>query len=260
MLAIVFFGVFQHEVALPQLRRLVAAARSEAGDGCVAVCCAGGLFAGAPALESQIESLFESGIDLVFSGEQAIARNAGRQILAAGRWPIVRPLNLPDSAPGRGALLFDTAFGPLWMVAVADGTGKVQVEPAHLALERFFGNKKDQFPVVINVNGTDFDYKKALSWKYGRHAQGVTWYCCGSGQPSSCIEVTSDGLFLADTGSVVADNTINGIACDIWWKRNIEKFPVSSVPGWGCFRCDYSIVWFDEHGKTQKFVQKSLKV
>ena len=261
MLAIVFFGMFQHEVAQTQLRRLVNTARSEAGEGCVAVCNASGLFASAPGLDAQVEQLFESGIDLVFLGEQSVARNAGRSALFSGRWPLVRPLNLPDDAPGKGALLFETAIGPVWMLSISDGSGKGQVSPAHCALDSFFRNKKDAFPVFINVHGVDLEYKKALSWKYAGVSSATAWFGCGTGFPVSLVEIDGNGnIFLADTGSVVSENTIAGVSGDIWWKRNIEKIPVTSVPGWGCLHCDYSIVWFDSKGKAQKYMQKSLKV
>lgn len=261
MLATVFFGVFQHEVAQTQLRRLVDVARSEAGEGCVTLCNASGLFASAPALDAQIEMLFESGIDLVFLGEQSVARNAGRSALCNGRWPLVRPINLPEEAPGKGTLLFDTPIGPVWMLSLSDGSGKGQVAPAHGALESFFGNKSDSFPVFINVNGVDLEYKKALSWKYAGIKSPTAWFGSGTGFSAGPVEIDGAGnLFVADVGSVAAENTIEGVTCDVWWKRNIERLPVSPVAGWGSWICNYTIVWFDGKGKAQRFLQKSVKI
>lgn len=261
MLAIVFFGVFQHEVAQPQLRRLIDTAKHEAGDGCVTLCNASGLFACAAALDSQIEMLFESGIDLVFPGEQAVARNAGRSALFSGRWPLVRPLNLSEAAPGNGAQLIDTAIGPFWMVSIADGSGKSQVAPAHSTLESFFCNKNDSWPVLINVSGINQDYKKALSWKYSRANAPIAWIGCGSGFAAGKAEIDSSGsFFVADVGVVASENTIDGVAADIWWKRKVEKVPVSPVPGWGSWCCDYTIIWFDSKGKAQRYQQQSIKV
>lgn len=261
MLAVVFIGVIQHEVAQAQLRKLVTSVKSEAGDGCITLCNANGLFANAPKLDAQVDMLFDSGIDLVFLGEQAIARSAGRSNLTRASWPIVRPMNLADSSPGSGSILFDTVSGPVWMVSIADGSGKVQVEPPHIAIEKFFGNKKDKFPVIINVNGTDFEYREALTWKHASHDCSVIWFGCGSGHPVYLTEIDCSGSFLQpDVGSVVADRSVGGLTPETWWQRNIERVPVQPMPGWGALRCDYTIVWLNEKGKPQKFLQRTVKI
>ncbi len=261
MLAIAFTGVIQHEVEQAQLRRLTASVRSEAGTGCIIACNAGGLFASAARLDAQIEMLFDSGIDVVFLGEQAIGRNAGRSALAGVSWPLIRPLNMPDEAPGRGAVLFNSQYGPVWMLSVADGTGKIPVVLPHLALENFFGNKNDAFPVVLNVDGTDFEYREALIWRFA--VRGVSLLMFGSGCGFMAAlngPASEDYFFQPDVGSVVTDKSIGGLTPESWWQRNIDRIPVSPVAGWGMLRCDYTIVWLNENGKPQKHMQKTIRL
>ncbi|MDD2998909.1 MAG: YmdB family metallophosphoesterase [Candidatus Riflebacteria bacterium] len=261
MLAIAFIGVIQHEVAQAQLRRLLTTVKDEAGAGCVTLCNAGGLFSSAPSLESQVGMLFDSGIDVVFSGEQSVARSSGRSILAASKWSLVRPLNLDDSVPGKGALLLKTPAGPLWLIALSDGTGRMQVEPAHIVLEKFFSNKTDKFPVFINVDGTDLEYKKALTWKHSSEGSPLIWFGTGLGYPVSLVEMDCFGSFFQpDAGSVVVDGTVGALPPDIWWKRNIERVPVAAMPGWGALRCDYIIVRLDDQGKPRDFLQKTIRI
>lgn len=261
MLAVVFIGVIQHEVAQAQLRRLVTSVKSEAGTGCITLCNANGLFANAPRLDAQVEMLFDSGIDMVFLGEQAIARSAGRSILSRAAWPMVRPLNMSEEAPGVGALLFNTVTGPVWMLSVADGSGKIQVEPPHLALEKFFANKNDKFPVIINVNGNDFEYREAIAWRYAGRGCPVAIFGCGTGYPVSLSGFDhSDSFFHPDIGSVVVDRSVAGLTPETWWQRNIDRLPVAPMPGWGALRCDYTIVWLNENGKPQKYLQKTEKL
>ncbi|MDD3147515.1 MAG: YmdB family metallophosphoesterase [Candidatus Riflebacteria bacterium] len=261
MLAIAFTGVIQHEVEQAQLRRLTASVRSDAGTGCIIACNANGLFASASRLDAQIEMLFDSGIDVVFLGEQSIGRNAGRSALSGSTLPLVRPLNLPDAAPGRGAVLFNSQHGPFWMLSVADGTGKIPVALPHLALKEFFGNKTDSFPVVLNVDGTDYEYREALLWKFA--ARGLTLLLFGSGCGFMAALNEPENVecfFQPDVGVVVSDKSIGGLTPDSWWQRSVERVPVSPVAGWGLLRCDYTIVWLDENKRPQKHMQKTVKL
>ncbi len=250
-----FLGVLQHEASSQQLRRLVDAVRALAGSGCVVLCNASGLFANAARLDAQVELLFESGIDLVFPGEQAIARGAARALVDSGRWPMVRPLNLPAGSPGRGTLLLDKFSEPAWIISVLDGSGRIPVEPAHLALAEFFRNKSDRFPVLINVHGNDYDYKKALAWKYEQSGHQISWFGSGGGAVSSACEIKADGSFyLPEAGNAAFRGSIGGLAPEIWWQRKIERLPVSPQPGWGAWRCDCTLLWLDSDGKAQKFI------
>lgn len=255
-----FLGVLQHEVALMQLRRLVDAVRAKAGGDCIVLCNASGLFANAARLGSQIEQLFESGIDLVFPGEQAIARGAARTAMGSGRWPMVSPLNLPAGTFAQGAMLLPGESQSLWVISVLDGSGRIPVEPAHLALEKFFKNKNDKFPVLINVHGNDFDYKKALHWKYSNSGHQISWFGSGGGALSAACEISADGSFFQpETGVASCIGSVGGLSPDIWWQRKIERLPVAPQPGWGAWRCDYTLLWLDTDGKSQKFIYDTFE-
>ena len=261
MPVIAFLGIIQHEVAFGQLRKLVDAVRSRAGSGCVVLCNASGLFANAARLDSQIEVLFESGIDLVFPGEQAIARGAARSAIAAGRWPLIRPLNLPENSPGSGAVLCDKASDPFWALSLLDGSGKIQVEPAYGILEVFFRNKIDKFPVLINVQGNDLDLKKALAWKYADSGHQISWFGSGLGCLSAAGGISADGGFIQpEVGSIACAGSIGGFAPEIWWQRRINRLPVAQQAGWGALKCDYTLLWLDNNGKAQRFVCETLCV
>ncbi len=261
MLAIAFTGVIQHEVEQAQLRRLTASIREEAGTGCVIACNAAGLFANAARLEAQIEMLFDSGIDVVFSGEQAIGRNAGRTVLAKAAWPVVRPINLAETAPGTGALLLNVEGGRIWMVSAADGTGKIPVSLPHVLLEKFFRNKPDKLPVVLNVDGTDVEYRRALMWRLAGYGGNVLFFGSGSGFMADLSGRNSCERFIQnDIGVIENEGSIGGMTPEIWWQRHIDRFPAPVSPGWGLLRCDYTIVWLDENGKPHKHMQKTMRI
>ncbi len=260
MPAIAFIGVIQHEVEQAQLRRLIALVKEAAGPGCVVLVNANGLFATASRLAEQIELLFDSGIDAVFLGEQAIARNAGRSVLARAEFPMLRPVNMSETVPGRDKVLLNTPDGPFWLMSVADGTGKIPVSLPHTHLENFFGNKKDDFPVIINVNGTNLEYREALPWKFSNRPEQLLFFGSGTGL-AGCYSVVSKSCFLQrDIGSVVVDGSVSGVTPESWWQRNIDRVPANPVMAWGVLRCDYTIVWLNEDKKLHKQVQNTVKL
>ncbi|MBU1106535.1 MAG: YmdB family metallophosphoesterase [Candidatus Riflebacteria bacterium] len=233
--------------------------KSKAGSGCVVLCNASGLFANAARLDSQIEVLFESGIDLVFPGEQAIARGAARSASSSDRWSLIRPLNLPVNSPGNGVVLYDKASDPFWVMSLLDGSGKILVEPAYRVLDDFFRNKVDKYPVLINVHGSDYDLKKALAWRYTNSGHQISWFGSGFGFLSAAGEIIADGGFLQpEVGSVACAGSIGGLAPEIWWQRKIDRLPVAQQTGWGTLKCDCTILWLGNDGKAQRFVCETL--
>lgn len=262
MLAIVFLGVFQHEVVQTQLRKLVTAVKTEAGDCCVVVCNASGLFSSAPRLDSQVEMLFDSEINVVFPGEQSIARNAGRLLLASERWTLIRPANLAETAPGKGKQLVQIAGDRyVHMISLADGSGRNLVDPAYGVLDTFFRNKSDNLPVFINMDGTDSDYRKALFYRYSGKGSPIIMTGSGSGFQSSNPVIDSSGnCYIADVGQVAYEKTVAGLSLESWWQKNVERLPVQTAGGWGNLNCEYAIIWLDDKGKTQKVFQSIISI
>ncbi len=260
MLAVAFIGVIMHELTSGQVQALVTAAKTVAGENAVLVCNASGLFASAPRLGQQLELLFDSEIDLVFAGEQAIARNAGRSELQNVQRSILRPENFSSGAPGIGTKLLASGPDKIWMICLAEQSFKTPLEHAHEVLEVFFRNKKDTFPVFINVNGKDPDYKKALYWKYGKENGSVTIVGSGMNCCTGKARLSSTGsAFLADAGVVASEDSISGMAPELWWKRNIGRLPIAVLPGNGRIEADFS-VFFYENGRAVKSITEKLLV
>lgn len=257
MFAIAFIGVIMHELTSGQVQALVTAVKKAAGEKALLVCNAGGLFSSAPRLAAQVELLFDSGIDLIFAGEQAIARNSGRELLAEHK-PVLRPANLNAAAPGNGTKLVGAEKDEIWMLCLTDQSFRTPVEHAHEVLDDFFRNKNDSLPVFINVNGKDPDYKKALFWKYGKGRGSVVIVGSGLNFYSGTPCVTPEGgVFLADAGITASEDSISGIAPELWWQRHIDRLPVAPLPGRGRLEADFS-VFFYENGKVVKALAEKL--
>ncbi|MDN5280486.1 MAG: 2,3-cyclic-nucleotide 2-phosphodiesterase [Clostridiales bacterium] len=260
MFAIAFMGVIMHELPKQQLQALSAAIKTAAGVNSIVVCNANGVFSSAPRLATQVELLFDSGIELVFLGEQAIARSSGRNEIEKDDLPILRPLNLHPEIPGTGAKLIEIGEDKIWMLSVADQSYKTPVGVAHECLDEFFGNKKDNFPVLISVNGKDLDYKKALSWKYSNLGFSVAVIGTGLNFRSGDALVDGNGnLFLADIGAVAAKNAIAGVSPENWWKKHVQHVPVPMLPDNSPVNADYSL-FFYEKGRITKVCRDVVRL
>lgn len=260
MLALAFIGAIQQEVSKDTIKMLVATIKSEAVSDCLVVCNGNGLFATASRLEEQLELLFDSGIDLVIVGEQGISRNCCRSVFSKAEWPVIKALNLPGSTVQtsvKSIKLSDMAFD---FISTVDGSGKVPVEQSYLKLDEFFKNKKDNSVVVINENGTDYKYLQALAWRYSRFDIPVLIFGAGSGLLSyPTLKYGGKSLLQGDVGMVATDETICGIDPEQWWRKNIDRRPLTLLPKWGPLHCDYTIVWF-EGGKIKDFTAKSVRL
>ena len=247
MFVIAFIGVIMHELPYQQFKSIVTAIKDEAGPESMVVCNANGLFASAPRLGKQVELIFDSGIELIFLGEQAIARNSGRKVLEKNHLPILRPINLSPGAPGLGKKLVKMGDDKLWLLSLTDQSNKSLVDWPHELLDNFISNKSDDYPVFINMNGSDLDLKKALAWKYSGCGFSVVVAGTGLHYQTADINVTPVGnAFLADGGALASRDSIAGVSPQIWWKKHIERRSVSMFPDNSPIVADYAMFYYQD--------------
>lgn len=256
---IVILGQIQHELQQQHLKNLISAVKEDVKRDCLIFCNSGGLFSSAPELENQVDKLFNSGIDVLFLGEQAITRCAGRNILEKNNFNIVRPANLSPLAPGAGIKRFKLDGYEFWAISLVDHSGKILANPAYIELDNFFTNKTDDLPVYINVNGTDMRYKEAMTWKISAYNFKTLVFGSGLGYLIASEPYSNSCSFIPDAGAVVTQKTIGGIKPESWWRKNIDKIPITVFPEWGTLKCDYSVISYDNE-KSQKILHKTIKI
>ncbi len=260
MVALAFIGSIQHEIAKEAVRRLVDTIKTEAACDCLVVCNANGLFATASKLDEQLEMLFDSGIDLIMVGEQAISRNCCRSVFAKAEWPVIKALNLPGSSEKNSVKDIQQGGENFCFVSTVDGSGKVPVEHSYIKLDELLKNKEDNSILVINENGTDYRYLQALAYRYSKRKNTVLMF--GSGNALATAPGLLNGsncLLQCDIGAVVTENTVYGIDPEQWWIKNIERRPLTLLPKWGAIHCDYTITWVN-NGKIERFAAKSMRI
>ena len=249
MLAIVFFGVIQHEIPGYQLQQIVDKARAKADCDTFVVCNGNGIFASAPRLSSQVETIFDSGIDLMFLGEQAIARNAGRNELLEGKWPLIRPANLPGNPPGTGAKLIAFEEQSFWFFSLAQGNRKIPLDDEIDCLESFLTQKEDDFPVIVYLNGQDLEMKQACIWRFSNRKCKIHILGTGLNQATRKISNRSGSLSVLDIGAIKTRDSIGGLAPEIWWKKTRERIPGPNFPDSSPLEFEGLLVKFNKGGQ-----------
>jgi calcineurin-like phosphoesterase len=236
---------------------LVDKAKSAITEKGLVVCNASGIFLSAARLREQVEKLFDSGIDLVFSGEQALLRHAGRQELESNEngGIIVRPINLPEGSPGIDLATIESPNGKIIATSVAQSTGRLPLNNGIKELEAIFQQNIEKCPILVNLTGTDLDFKKAISWNFKDVGFPVHWIGSGIHQLSAFPELNFGSLFLADAGKVSSKLSIAGIAPEIWWKRKVQRIPVSPLPDSSPIVCDSTILEVDSNGRGMEVRQ-----
>ncbi|NLI75910.1 MAG: hypothetical protein GX442_05635 [Candidatus Riflebacteria bacterium] len=234
---ILLLGPLQRDLPAEVWRGCLASLRSRFPAAGPVLVNANGLLRDSGAVDRFLEILFESGIDVVTLGDQAVARTAARRAL--DRWPrLLRPLNLPPGAPGTGAVSIPTPSGPLWFVSLFTGTDRFPVDDPFAAFERFV---RDCQPpaVVVDVAGPDLEVKKALSWRWQGGNVPVHVVGTGLGVATDDLRVTGGRAFVSDLGMIGDPDLIDGRSPADWWSdRHHLPRPAADAPPPGYLRID----------------------
>ena len=106
------------------------------------------LAAGAGLTPSLAEELFANGVDVITSGNHIWDKREIYDYLDSGR-PVLRPLNYPDDAPGRGWLLHTLPDGD--RVAVVNAMGRVfmnQLDSPFAAMDSLLDGAAEPLPAL----------------------------------------------------------------------------------------------------------------
>jgi metallophosphoesterase (TIGR00282 family) len=124
------------------------------------------LAAGAGLTPSLAEELFANGVDVITSGNHIWDKREIYDYLDSGR-PVLRPLNYPDDAPGRGWLLHTLPDGD--RVAVVNVMGRVfmnQLDSPFSALDGLLDGAAEPLPMLrfIDFHCEITSEKNAMGW------------------------------------------------------------------------------------------------
>ncbi len=124
------------------------------------------LAAGAGLTPSLAEELLASGVDVITSGNHIWDKREIYDYLDSGR-PVLRPLNYPDDAPGRGWLLHTLPDGD--RVAVVNVMGRVfmnQLDSPFAAMDSLLDGAAEPLPALrfVDFHCEITSEKNAMGW------------------------------------------------------------------------------------------------
>lgn len=234
MFELISLGVILHEIHLGDLQTCLQTLRRRYPDAALVSINANGLLRENSRIEPLVEKLFETGFDLVTLGDQALARTGARRAL--DRWPrLIRPLNLPPDAPGRGAVELETAAGKVWFTSLFTGTLRFPVDDPFEVLEAFLKERAAGAPVVVDFFGADLGAKKALAWKLAERLPYVHILGTGLGVATDDLAIRDGRCGITDLGMVGGEDLIEGLPPQEWWNqhrrrvREAVSFPVTPL-------------------------------
>jgi 2',3'-cyclic-nucleotide 2'-phosphodiesterase len=182
--------------------------------------------AGAGLTPSLAEELLGHGIDVITSGNHIWDKREVYEYLDSGR-PVLRPLNYPDEAPGRGWLVHELPDGE--HVAVVNLMGRVfmnQLDSPFEAMDSLLDGAAEPLPPIriVDFHCEITSEKNAMGWFLDGRVSGVV----GSHThvPTADARVLPKGTaYISDIGMTGPRDSIIGFSLESVLPRFLTHLP-----------------------------------
>lgn len=220
--------------------KLLPGLRQELGLGCV-IANGENAAAGYGLTPKHAEELFAAGVDVLTAGDHVFDRKEAWEYLGAEP-RLLRPLNYPPDAPGRGAGVFDCGGT---RVAVVSLLGRVFMKPVDCPFRRALPVVKELLEatrvVVVDVHAEATAEKQALGRFLDGHASAVL----GS---HTHVQTADERLlpggtaYITDAGMCGSFDSILGMQKEPSLRRFVDGVPVKLVAATGDVRLNGVLV------------------
>jgi hypothetical protein len=179
------------------------------------------LAAGAGLTPSLSEELLEHGVDVITSGNHIWDKREVYDYLDSGR-PVLRPVNYPDDAPGRGWLVHALPDGG--QVAVMNAMGRVfmnQLDSPFTAMDALLDGAAEPLPPVriLDFHCEITSEKNAMGWYLDGRVSAVVG--THTHVPTADARVLPRGTaFICDVGMTGSRASVLGVR----WEQALEHF------------------------------------
>ena len=184
------------------------------------------LAAGAGLTPRLAEVLLGSGVDVITSGNHIWDKREVYEYLDSGR-PVLRPLNYPDDAPGRGWLIHRLPDGD--EVAVINAMGRVfmnQLDSPFVALDALLDGAAEPLPAVriLDFHCEVTSEKNAMGWFLDGRVSAVVG--THTHVPTADARVLPGGTaFISDIGMTGPRDSIIGFSLETVLPRFLTHLP-----------------------------------
>ena len=198
------------------------------------------------------DGLLKAGVDCITTGDHAYDRKEVWEYL--GTEPrILRPLNFPPQAPGRGSGIFECRLtsaegteGTKVKVAVVNLQGRVFMKaldcPFRRTLPALDEIRRETQVVIVDIHAEATAEKQAMGWFLDGRVSAVL----GSHTHVQTADETvfaGGTAYISDAGMCGSFDSVLGMSKDLSLRRMIEMVPVRLHPATGDVRING--VWVD---------------
>jgi hypothetical protein len=190
--------------------------------------------AGAGLTPGLAEDLLSAGVDVITSGNHIWDKREIYEYLDTGR-PVLRPLNYPDDAPGRGWLVHELPDGD--SVAVINLIGRVtmnQLDSPFLAADALLEGGAEPLPPVriVDFHCELTSEKNAMGWYLDGRVSAVIG--THTHVPTADARLLPQGTaYLSDVGMTGPRDSIIGFRLDTVLPRFLRHLPTRFEVGEG---------------------------
>ena len=182
--------------------------------------------AGAGLTPNLSEELLTQGIDVITSGNHVWDKREVYDYLDSGR-PVLRPINYPDDAPGRGWLIHQLADGE--QVAIINAMGRVfmnQLDSPFAALDALLDGAAEPLPPIriVDFHCDITSEKNAMGWFLDGRVSAVVG--THTHVPTADARLLPNGTaYISDVGMTGPRDSIIGFSLETVLPRFLSHLP-----------------------------------
>ena len=182
--------------------------------------------AGAGLTPNLSEELLTQGIDVITSGNHVWDKREVYDYLDSGR-PVLRPINYPDDAPGRGWLIHQLADGE--RVAIINAMGRVfmnQLDSPFAALDALLDGAAEPLPPIriVDFHCEITSEKNAMGWFLDGRVSAVVG--THTHVPTADARLLPNGTaYISDVGMTGPRDSIIGFSLETVLPRFLSHLP-----------------------------------
>jgi hypothetical protein len=206
------------------------------------------------------EDLFDSGVDVLTSGDHIWKKREVLEIIDDAR--VLRPLNFPPGAPGRGFGVFSLQSGR--KIGVVNVNGRVFMEPLECPFKTTMAAveemRKETHVIIVDIHAEATSEKVALGWYLDGKVSAVLGTHTHIQTADERI-LPAGSAYLTDVGMTGPHDSVIGRKVEDVLERFITQVPVRFEVAEGNIQLQGAVVDIDEetgHARSIVRVQKKL--
>ncbi|MBP7262804.1 MAG: YmdB family metallophosphoesterase [Spirochaetia bacterium] len=199
--------------------------------------------------DESAKALLGMGVDVISGGNHIWDKKGADELLDSGL-PILRPVNYPAGAPGRGWIRLERG-GASWLVINAQGRESMRpIDCPFRAVDAALAEVGPHSPpamVLLDFHAESFQEKQAMAW----YLDGRVGAVAGTHTHVQTMDerVLPKGTgYIGDLGMCGPPDSVIGVTPESCLRRNLTQMPIRMEPAQGRAMINGALFTFDDAG------------